>query len=118
MLQNVMGWTNSHLHQFIKNGEFYCDPDLNDELDSIDYRKIRLDKLLQNNGDQLIYEYDFGDGWEHILSLEEILKDPTHEEYDEYLTWLGGRFDPEHIDLERANKGLLKRFYGMPYLPD
>lgn len=148
MLQNIMGWTNSHLHQFIKDDQFYCKPDPEDEMDSIDYRKIGLDQLVQNIGDEIIYEYDFGDGWEHIITLEEIqnvpyciegerscppedcgsysgydrlieiLKDPTHEEYDDYLTWLGGSFDPEFFNQKEINERLLKKYYGMPYLYD
>ncbi len=35
-----------------------------------------------------------------------ILRDPEHEEYEETLQWLGGRFDPEVIDLEVINEGL------------
>lgn len=30
--------------------------------------------------------------------LLEIVKDPTHEEYEEKRDWLGGDFDPDHFD--------------------
>ncbi len=148
MLQTIMGWTNSHLHQFIKDDTFYCEPDPYNELEYIDYRNISLNKLLKKKGDQIIYEYDFGDGWEHIIKLEEIIKipkciegeracppedcgsytgynelikvinEPTHEEYDEYMTWLGGSYDPEYFDKKEINKQLRKKYYGMPYLDD
>ena len=29
----------------------------------------------------------------------EIINNPEHEEYEEMLEWLGGKFDPEHFDL-------------------
>lgn len=34
-------------------------------------------------------------GYEELL---EIIKNPDHEEYEETLEWLGGKFDPEHFD--------------------
>ncbi len=74
-----MGWTNSHLHQFIKNSTFYSiqdpDDDLWNDLNNVDYqkKKIRTSDLLKAEKDRVIYEYDFGDGWEHEIILEKIL---------------------------------------------
>ncbi|MCK4797538.1 MAG: plasmid pRiA4b ORF-3 family protein [Spirochaetes bacterium] len=34
-------------------------------------------------------------GYEELL---EVLKDPQHEEYQEFIDWLGGKFDPEQFD--------------------
>jgi hypothetical protein len=45
-------------------------------------------------------------GYEHLL---EILKDPTHEEYEEWKTWLPKDFDPEQFDLAEVNSGLSVR---------
>src|ERR1035437_413441 len=73
IIQTTMGWTNSHLHQFIKNGQFYSTPSPDDEMDSIDYRKIKVVDLLKKEKDKIIYEYDFGDSWEHEILLEKIL---------------------------------------------
>jgi hypothetical protein len=28
---------------------------------------------LKNEGDSILYEYDFGDGWEHKITLEKVL---------------------------------------------
>lgn len=36
----------------------------------------------------------------------EILRNPTHAEYEETIAWLGGEFDPEAFDLETANRAL------------
>ncbi|MEW6525457.1 MAG: plasmid pRiA4b ORF-3 family protein [Spirochaetota bacterium] len=74
VIQTVMGWTNSHLHQFIKDGKFYSEPDEESFIECIDYRKIKLNQILQKEKQSFIYEYDFGDGWEHKIVLEKIIK--------------------------------------------
>ena len=68
-----MGWTNSHLNQFIIHNEFYSIPD--DEFfgEVKDYRKVKLDTLIYYPKTKFIYEYDFGDGWEHTIVLEKVL---------------------------------------------
>ena len=42
VIQTIMGWSNSHLHQFIKNDIIFSLPDEEGFIDSIDYRNIRL----------------------------------------------------------------------------
>ena len=39
----------------------------------MDYKKIKVSDLLQKENDRMIYEYDFGDGWEHEVILEKII---------------------------------------------
>jgi hypothetical protein len=81
ILQPVMGWTNSHLHQFASgegmydpNAELYQMPSSIDEgMVGVDERAVRLDEVLGEVGDRLWYEYDFGDGWMHAIDLEEVL---------------------------------------------
>jgi hypothetical protein len=73
VIQAAMGWTNSHLHQFIANKKFYgvCDEDFDMEVE--DETQYMLAQLLKKEKDSLIYEYDFGDSWEHNILLEKIL---------------------------------------------
>jgi hypothetical protein len=75
IIQTVMGWTNSHLHHFIKNRTFYEPPAEDDFWDSTgkDYTGMTLNALLKKKSDQIEYEYDFGDGWDHKIVLEEII---------------------------------------------
>lgn len=77
IIQITMGWTNSHLHQFIKNSTFYTvrmkDDDLWDEMDNVDYKKMKVSDLLKKEKEKIVYEYDFGDSWEHDIILEKIL---------------------------------------------
>lgn len=151
ILQTSMGWTNSHLHQFIKKQTYYEPPAPKDALwdtYGTDYTSMQLNDLLKEPGQNILYEYDFGDGWQHSLTLEtiisedetlsnpvciggarnnppedcggpwgyaqllEIVKDPTHQEYEFYTEWLPESFDPEYFDSEEINKALKKENYG------
>jgi len=77
IIQTTMGWTNSHWHQFIKDQTFYTvkmqDDDFWDESNNVDYKKIKIADLLKKEKEKIIYEYDYGDGWEHVVILEKIL---------------------------------------------
>jgi hypothetical protein len=74
IVQTVMGWTDSHLHQFIADGKCYGTPDPDDDfMDTLDERRYRIGQLLGREKDALRYEYDFGDGWQHKITLEKVL---------------------------------------------
>ncbi len=45
-------------------------------------------------------------GYENLL---EIISDPTHEEYEDTIEWLGDEFDPEYFDVVEVNE-LLSNF--------
>ena len=66
-----MGWTDSHLHAFVGNecrySAAYPDYDLDD--DAVDERKGRLNDLVSQPKDHFVYEYDFGDNWEHVVEV-------------------------------------------------
>ncbi len=74
MFQAAMGWYNSHLHLFEVRGERYGepDPDFGDD-DTVNGKNVRLEALLPRKGTRMTYLYDFGDGWEHDVRVEEIL---------------------------------------------
>jgi hypothetical protein len=72
VLQIAMGWTDSHLHAFRVGHESYGIPDPEFPDDMENERNVRLDKVA-GEGDTLIYEYDFGDGWEHELKIEKTV---------------------------------------------
>ena len=76
VIQTVMGWTNTHLHQFItKDRTLYAMPDEENSEFITDYRKVHLNQILTKVKQSIVYEYDFGDGWEHKIVLEKILQD-------------------------------------------
>ena len=81
VIQAAMGWSNSHLHRF-RTGNDHRSPyfvtafDLEEGEDGTLEDDVRLDQLLAEKGDELWYEYDFGDGWDHKLVVEEVLDEP------------------------------------------
>lgn len=73
VLQVAMGWSNYHLHQY-RVGDYYIGiPDPDYDMDLTDERKVYLQDIISNPKDNFVYEYDFGDGWEHKIVLEKIL---------------------------------------------
>jgi len=79
VLQVVMGWTDSHLHMFVAKGRSYGEPDPDFDDDVIPENGVRIDTLLRRKGDALRYEYDFGDGWEHEVLLEDVLDEAADQ---------------------------------------
>ena len=75
-IQTAMGWTNSHLHQFEIGGQPYGDPMLIDEnfmeMDYQDSTTTMLSRIVAERRKRFrfLYEYDFGDSWEHEVLFE------------------------------------------------
>ena len=80
VLQIVMGWTNSHLHEFDIAGQRYGIPDDEglDDLPMIDERRARLAQFISSGLKRFTYTYDFGDSWDHDVRVEQRLaRDPA-----------------------------------------
>jgi len=79
VLQVAMGWTNSHLHHFFVGETRYSDPRFDDDMGidvepDPDEAKATLAQAVPNEpGFRFEYEYDFGDSWEHEITVEKIL---------------------------------------------
>ena len=75
MIQAAFGWYNYHLYEYSDGNENYSRPDDLDEFDSkdIDSTKVTLGDLNLSVGGKLTYLYDFGDYWEHTVSVQKIL---------------------------------------------
>jgi hypothetical protein len=70
VIQAAFGWGHSHLHEFIAaDGERYgtADP-MYDSPGSIKSEKVRLTTVLRTT--TLSYVYDFGDYWDHRITIE------------------------------------------------
>ncbi|WP_370948577.1 plasmid pRiA4b ORF-3 family protein [Amycolatopsis sp. cg5] len=71
VIQDAMGWFDCHLHKFSDEWREYGDTD--PELGYFDERTVRLSQLLAETGDKIHYTYDFGDNWDHVITLEKVL---------------------------------------------
>ncbi|MGC9372903.1 MAG: plasmid pRiA4b ORF-3 family protein [Thermovirgaceae bacterium] len=69
VIQIVMGWTDSHLHEFIIGKKRYSEYTESKE-DGLECGRYIFGKLVRRRGRTIRYRYDFGDGWEHELVLE------------------------------------------------
>ena len=80
VIQVAMGWTDSHLHRF-RTGRDHQAPyflthfDVAEGEDGMLEDEVRVDQLLVDRGDELWYDYDFGDSWEHRIVVEEVLSE-------------------------------------------
>ena len=70
IIQIVMGWTDSHLHEFTIGNKRYTEYPESKE-DGLVCGRYRLGDLIKQKGRTFHYLYDFGDNWEHELVLEE-----------------------------------------------
>jgi len=69
ILQQAMGWTNSHLHLFEVDGKRYGEPSADWGFEVIDSRKMTLEKIFSGGKTSFLYEYDLGDRWRHEITL-------------------------------------------------
>ena len=70
ILQVAMGWSDYHLHLFrVGDGAEFGDPELLADMNPIDYRLLSLNQIASQKGARFVYEYDFGDSWEHDVTL-------------------------------------------------
>jgi len=70
-LQTAFGWKNCHLHQFLAGDIRFGMSDVDDEMFSVDERAAPLGAIARA-GSELVYEYDFGDSWEHSIVVERV----------------------------------------------
>lgn len=117
IIQISMGWTDSHLHMFVAGDRQYGVPDPDFEDETIPEEGVQINALLKKEKDSVIYEYDFGDGWQHKVTLEKIIDDapgravprciagrrtcPPEDVggiwgYEEFLTAYADKTHPEH----------------------
>ena len=136
IVQILMGWDNEHLFQFIKGKNIYSPDDeefeniklsdlLKKQNEKVIYEydfgdswkhEIILEKILDNEifnfpiclgGEMSCPPEDCGGVWGYS-DLLEIVKNPEHEDYENFIEQMGGDFDPKHFDLDEVN-AVLKR---------
>ncbi|HGJ8975539.1 TPA: plasmid pRiA4b ORF-3 family protein [Pseudomonas aeruginosa] len=72
VIQAVMGWSDSHLHEFEIAGESYGIPDPDWGPPVVSEQRKTLTKVLYGSK-AFRYVYDFGDNWEHRIKIERLL---------------------------------------------
>ncbi len=117
-IQAAFGWWNYHLYEFEIDRVRYGipDPDWDVGPPVKQARRVKLGNVA-DVGDSFTYSYDFGDGWEHKITVEksmpvaadgrracppedcggpwgyeellQIIADPSHPEHQERATWAG-----------------------------
>lgn len=75
VIQAAMGWEDVHLHEFEIAGHRYGapDPDFPDPA-LINESRVTLTACL-NAATSFAYSYDFGDDWQHRITVEGVLSD-------------------------------------------
>jgi hypothetical protein len=61
IIQIIMGWTDTHLHQFNVNETYYGVPDPRDTYEIKNEKDVKLSRIVSGEGTKFVYEYDFGD---------------------------------------------------------
>jgi hypothetical protein len=74
VIQIAMGWENAHLHGFRQKDRSFGPKGPDSFENEQDEEEVLLSDVLKKSGSKILYEYDFGDSWEHVVSLEKVLK--------------------------------------------
>ncbi len=77
VLQAAMGWQHCHMHMFRVGGTTYGDlayeREAGDAFSDGDEADFTVAEAFRAGMPKVVYEYDFGDCWEHDLSLVKVL---------------------------------------------
>jgi hypothetical protein len=107
-IQIVFGWEDDHLHAFHLHGRRYGTMWSGERHRDIHGREITLADLRLRQRQRILYEYDFGDLWEHEIRVEAKLQDAPRGPYP---VCIGGARDgpPEDIGGPSGYHALLDR---------
>jgi hypothetical protein len=86
ILQVVMGWTDSHLHQFVVGRTLIGVPDPDFGMEVKNERNVKLSQVVRGEKSKFAYEYDFGDNWQHDILVEKVLQAEPGARYPICLT--------------------------------
>ncbi|HEX3426339.1 MAG TPA: plasmid pRiA4b ORF-3 family protein [Acidimicrobiales bacterium] len=100
MLQAAMGWEDYHLHCFEIGGSRFgmqFDEFPEGELHEMEFTVARA------VGESTRFSYGGAGGYALLL---EVLADPTHDDHEHTVGWVGGAFDPTEFDVGWAKARL------------
>lgn len=81
MITDLMGWSGYHLNQFRKGNDFYMPAYQRDASGEEDFmwncnnysqEDFTIADVLQKKTQTMVWEYDFGDSWEHEVRLSSV----------------------------------------------
>lgn len=81
VLQISFGWSDSHLHQFLIHAKRYGQSRSGGIAFTDDPRAIKLADFRLRVSEKFLYEYDFGDHWQHLIRVEAILPSQPGKTY-------------------------------------
>lgn len=115
-LQIAMGWTDSHLNRFVIRGKEYGVEHIGGRSFTDNPHHVKLHNFHFRRYERFLYEYDFGDQWQHEIRLEQIIPfDPQKT----YPLCLGGS---RQAPLEDCGGPwgfmALESHYSLPYLAE
>src|ERR1700730_3764537 len=70
LLQIAFDWNDFHLHRFVIRGKEYGVSRMGCTTFTTDARKVLLSQFRFRVNERLLYEYDFGDLWQHQIPFE------------------------------------------------
>lgn len=86
IIQESMGWTNSHLHAFSIQGVEYGQPQPEYDFNVQNERTVKLSSVVTGEKFKFLYTYDMGDSWEHEILVEKVLSADPQMRYPVCLT--------------------------------
>lgn len=93
IVQATIGWFDCHLWEFTVGGRKYGPPMDDGGMEPRkDAAKVRLRDLLRSRKAVLDYLYDFGDGWEHRITVADVRSGEPGVRYPRYVG--GGQNGP------------------------
>jgi hypothetical protein len=72
LLQIAFDWSDFHLHRFVIRGKEYGVSRMGCTTFTTDARKVLLSQFRFRVNERFLYEYDFGDLWQHQIRLEGV----------------------------------------------
>ena len=133
VIQAVMLFDNGHLFQFDVGTKRYAipDPEWEDVRETVDAQSTKLGALVDRGVASFSYTYDFGDNWQHTVTIETITDADSALDYPRFIDgsrrappedvggipgfeqFLDAMAKPRHPE----RRGLLQ-WHGRPFNPD
>ena len=133
IIQIAVGWTDSHLFEFVVGERVYGEPLPEDDFwDRHVYKAagIRLKALIERAVERFLYVFDFGDDWRHDIFIESVGEGEADVDYPAFvdgerrcppedvggvpgfMQFLEAALDPLHVEHNEV-----VTWYGKPFDP-